>query len=85
MLTNREFLFYLLNSDIKNPWTERAQSLARAVSGEALPIEQLNTYCPENGMILANCSAIGMEPDVHLTPVSKVPYLPNLSICVCMN
>lgn len=50
---------------------ERAQCLARAVSGEALPIEQLETYCPENGMILANCSAIGMEPDVHLTPVSK--------------
>nr|XP_043620886.1 bifunctional 3-dehydroquinate dehydratase/shikimate dehydrogenase, chloroplastic-like [Erigeron canadensis] len=50
---------------------ERAQSLARAVSGEALPIEQLDTFCPENGMILANCSAIGMEPDVHLTPVSK--------------
>ncbi|MFS7930887.1 putative 3-dehydroquinate dehydratase, Shikimate dehydrogenase [Helianthus anomalus] len=50
---------------------ERAKSLARAVSGEALPIEQLDTYCPQNGMILANCSAIGMEPDVHLTPVSK--------------
>ncbi|KAM0071944.1 putative 3-dehydroquinate dehydratase, Shikimate dehydrogenase (NADP(+)) [Helianthus debilis subsp. tardiflorus] len=50
---------------------ERAESLARAVSGEALPIEQLDTYCPQNGMILANCSAIGMEPDVHLTPVSK--------------
>ncbi|KAJ0435248.1 putative 3-dehydroquinate dehydratase, Shikimate dehydrogenase [Helianthus annuus] len=51
---------------------ERAESLAREVSGEALPIEQLDTYCPQNGMILANCSAIGMEPDVHLTPVSKV-------------
>ncbi|KAL7594424.1 hypothetical protein Lser_V15G28199 [Lactuca serriola] len=51
--------------------SERAESLARAVSGEALPIEQLDAYCPENGMILANCSAIGMELDVHLTPVSK--------------
>ncbi|CAI9280586.1 unnamed protein product [Lactuca saligna] len=51
--------------------SERAESLARAVSGEALPIEQLDAYCPENGIILANCSAIGMEPDVHLTPVSK--------------
>lgn len=50
---------------------ERAESLARAVSGEALPIEELDAFCPENGMILANCSAIGMEPDVHLTPVSK--------------
>nr|GFD06389.1 bifunctional 3-dehydroquinate dehydratase/shikimate dehydrogenase, chloroplastic-like [Tanacetum cinerariifolium] len=46
----------------------------------ALPIEQLDTHCPKNGMILANCSAIGMEPDIHLTPVSKVH---SLSICVC--
>ncbi|KAI3741830.1 hypothetical protein L1987_59508 [Smallanthus sonchifolius] len=50
---------------------ERAESLAQAVSGEALPIEQLDTFSPQNGMILANCSAIGMEPDAHLTPVSK--------------
>lgn len=50
---------------------ERGESLARAVSGEALPINHLDAFCPENGMILANCSAIGMEPDVHLTPVSK--------------
>ncbi|XP_076883675.1 bifunctional 3-dehydroquinate dehydratase/shikimate dehydrogenase, chloroplastic-like [Bidens hawaiensis] len=50
---------------------DRAESLARAVSGEALPIEELDTFCPENGMILANSSAIGMEPDVHLTPVPK--------------
>nr|GEV92447.1 ARM repeat superfamily protein [Tanacetum cinerariifolium] len=52
-------------------WTERSQCLARAVSAEALPIEQLETHCPQNGMILANCSAIDMEPDVYLTPVSK--------------
>ncbi|KAI3773117.1 hypothetical protein L6452_04316 [Arctium lappa] len=50
---------------------ERGESLARAVSGEALPINHLDAFCPESGMILANCSAIGMEPDVHLTPVSK--------------
>nr|GFB98726.1 bifunctional 3-dehydroquinate dehydratase/shikimate dehydrogenase, chloroplastic-like [Tanacetum cinerariifolium] len=48
-----------------------SQCLARAVSGEAFPIKQLETHCLENGMILANCSAIGMEPDVHLIPVSK--------------
>ncbi|KAI3699442.1 hypothetical protein L2E82_43756 [Cichorium intybus] len=50
---------------------ERAESLARPVSGEALPNEQLDAFWPENGMVLANCSAIGMEPDVHLTAVSK--------------
>nr|GFA20159.1 stomatal closure-related actin-binding protein 2-like [Tanacetum cinerariifolium] len=44
---------------------ERAQCLARAVLGEALPIEQLETYCPENGMILANCSAIGTSSSLN--------------------
>nr|KAJ0186439.1 hypothetical protein LSAT_V11C900484080 [Lactuca sativa] len=42
---------------------ERAESLPQAVSGETLTIEQLDAYCPKIGMILANCSAIGMEPD----------------------
>ncbi|KVI12521.1 Aldolase-type TIM barrel [Cynara cardunculus var. scolymus] len=44
----------------------RGESLAQAVSGEALPIDHLDAFCPENGMILANCSAIGMEPDENL-------------------
>ncbi|CAI9297930.1 unnamed protein product [Lactuca saligna] len=44
---------------------ERAESLPRAVSGETFPIEQLDAYCPKIGMILANCSAIGMELDVQ--------------------
>lgn len=50
---------------------ERAKALAAAVSGEALPYECLDSYCPENGMILANASAIGMEPNTHKTPVPK--------------
>lgn len=50
---------------------ERAKTLARAVSGEALPFEHLEKFCPENGMILANSSAIGMQPNTHQTPVSK--------------
>ncbi|GJZ04655.1 ribonuclease H-like domain-containing protein [Tanacetum coccineum] len=53
------YIGVLICSDDDISGTERAQCLARAVSGEALPIEQLETYCPENGMILANCSAIG--------------------------
>lgn len=51
---------------------ERAKALAQAVSGEAFPIESLDTFCPMNGMILANASAIGMEPNIDATPVPKV-------------
>ncbi|KAK3003243.1 hypothetical protein RJ639_018185 [Escallonia herrerae] len=50
---------------------ERAKALAEAVSGEALPIEHLDKFCPENGMILANASAVGMQPNTSQTPVSK--------------
>ncbi|KDP21552.1 hypothetical protein JCGZ_22023 [Jatropha curcas] len=50
---------------------ERAKALAHAVSGKALPYESLKSFCPENGMILANASAVGMEPNPDQTPVSK--------------
>ncbi|KAL2499816.1 Bifunctional 3-dehydroquinate dehydratase/shikimate dehydrogenase [Abeliophyllum distichum] len=51
---------------------ERAKALAKAVSGEALPYEYLEEFCPEKGMILANASAVGMEPNEDQTPVPKV-------------
>lgn len=47
-----------------------------AVSGEALPYESLNDFRAEKGMILANASAVGMEPNTDQTPVSKVLYPP---------
>ncbi|KAI3449552.1 hypothetical protein Pfo_006217 [Paulownia fortunei] len=50
---------------------ERGKALAMAVSGEALPYECLNGFWPEKGMILANASAVGMEPNTDQTPVSK--------------
>ncbi|KAJ4727588.1 bifunctional 3-dehydroquinate dehydratase/shikimate dehydrogenase, chloroplastic-like [Melia azedarach] len=50
---------------------ERAKALADAVSGEALPYECLHEFCPEKGMILANASAIGMEPNSDQSPVPK--------------
>ncbi|KAH6821802.1 hypothetical protein C2S53_016814 [Perilla frutescens var. hirtella] len=49
----------------------RAKALAEAVSGEALPYECLNEFGPEKGMILANSSAVGMEPNTDQTPVCK--------------
>ncbi|XP_057782428.1 bifunctional 3-dehydroquinate dehydratase/shikimate dehydrogenase, chloroplastic-like isoform X2 [Salvia miltiorrhiza] len=50
---------------------ERAKALAAAVSGEALPYECLNEFRPEKGMILANSSAIGMDPNPQQTPICK--------------
>ncbi|KAL5561576.1 hypothetical protein UlMin_031323 [Ulmus minor] len=50
---------------------ERAKALAAAVSGEALPYECLDSFYPEKGMILANASAIGMEPNTDESPVAK--------------
>ena len=46
--------------------------LADAVSGEALPYECLKRFYPQEGMILANASAVGMEPNTNQTLVSKV-------------
>ncbi|CAI9108007.1 OLC1v1007515C2 [Oldenlandia corymbosa var. corymbosa] len=50
---------------------ERAKALAAAVSGEALPYECLQSFSAERGMILANASAVGMQPNIHETPVPK--------------
>ncbi|KAA3475040.1 bifunctional 3-dehydroquinate dehydratase/shikimate dehydrogenase, chloroplastic-like [Gossypium australe] len=50
---------------------KRAKALADEVSGEALLFEALETFRPETGAILANASAIGMEPNSHQSAVSK--------------
>ncbi|CAH9102861.1 unnamed protein product [Cuscuta europaea] len=50
---------------------DRAKALAKAISGEAHPYERLNEFFPEKGMILANASAIGMQPRIDETPVCK--------------
>ncbi|KAM6541038.1 hypothetical protein CsatB_005485 [Cannabis sativa] len=44
---------------------------ALRVSGEALPSEVLDSFCPEKGMIFANASSIGMEPYINESPISK--------------
>ena len=46
--------------------------LADVVLREALPYECLKRLCSPEGMILANASAVGMEPNTDQTPVSKV-------------
>lgn len=56
----------------ENSCPERAKALADEVFGEALLYEALETFRPETGAILANASAIGMKPNSHQSPVSKV-------------
>ncbi|KAF4350573.1 hypothetical protein G4B88_030106 [Cannabis sativa] len=56
---------------IEDALRERAKALALAVSGEALPSEVLDSFCPEKGMIFANASSIGMEPYTNESPISK--------------
>ncbi|KAJ9171888.1 hypothetical protein P3X46_015190 [Hevea brasiliensis] len=58
-------------SAIEDALRERAKALANAVSGKALPYENLDRFPTENGMILANASAVGMEPNSDQSPISK--------------
>lgn len=51
---------------------EKAVSLANAIGGQALRLEDLETFRPEEGMILANATSLGMYPNVDGTPIPKV-------------
>lgn len=56
---------------ISNRNFERAKALASQVGGEAIPLDKLDTFHPETGMILANTTSIGMHPNTDQTPISK--------------
>nr|CAB3466072.1 unnamed protein product [Digitaria exilis] len=56
---------------IANRTFARAQELANLIGGPALTLADLENYHPEEGMILANTTAIGMHPNVNETPLSK--------------
>uniref|UniRef100_A0A0C9QS28 shikimate dehydrogenase (NADP(+)) n=1 Tax=Wollemia nobilis TaxID=56998 RepID=A0A0C9QS28_9CONI len=56
---------------IANRNFERAKALASAVGAEAICMEEVDSFHPETGMVLANTSAIGMQPNVNATPLSK--------------
>ncbi|PIA44593.1 hypothetical protein AQUCO_01700294v1 [Aquilegia coerulea] len=49
---------------------ERAKSLAHSVSGEARPFEEIVTFSPQQGAILANATPIGMHPNTDRIPVA---------------
>ncbi|XP_010237207.1 bifunctional 3-dehydroquinate dehydratase/shikimate dehydrogenase, chloroplastic isoform X2 [Brachypodium distachyon] len=56
---------------IANRTFARAQELANLIGGPALTLSELENYHPEEGMVLANTTAIGMHPNVNDTPLSK--------------
>lgn len=55
-------------------FTERAKALAESVGGKAIELDQLSDFRPETGMILANSTSIGMEPEVTRSPIHKVGF-----------
>ncbi|XP_010546914.1 PREDICTED: bifunctional 3-dehydroquinate dehydratase/shikimate dehydrogenase, chloroplastic [Tarenaya hassleriana] len=56
---------------IANRTYERARGLADAVGGVALSLVELEDFHPEDGMVLANSTSIGMQPNVDETPIPK--------------
>ncbi|XP_011009903.1 PREDICTED: bifunctional 3-dehydroquinate dehydratase/shikimate dehydrogenase, chloroplastic-like isoform X2 [Populus euphratica] len=56
---------------IANRTYERAKVLADIIGGAAITLADLENFHPEDGMILANTTSIGMQPKVDETPVSK--------------
>ncbi|CAJ1932331.1 unnamed protein product [Sphenostylis stenocarpa] len=56
---------------IANRTYDRARELADTIGGDALSLADLDNYHPEDGMILANTTSVGMQPKVDETPVPK--------------
>ncbi|CAN8260283.1 unnamed protein product [Cochlearia groenlandica] len=56
---------------IANRTYERALELADAIGGKALSLADLDNFHPEDGMVLANTTSMGMQPNVEETPISK--------------
>ncbi|XAR52529.1 3-dehydroquinate dehydratase [Bertholletia excelsa] len=56
---------------VTNRTYEKAKELASKVGGEAIPLDQLDDFHPEGGMILANTTSVGMKPKTDATPISK--------------
>ncbi|KAK9139467.1 hypothetical protein Scep_009148 [Stephania cephalantha] len=56
---------------VANREHDRARELADSVGGEAITLAELENYHPEDGMILANTTPVGMHPNVDETPIPK--------------
>ncbi|XP_052208339.1 bifunctional 3-dehydroquinate dehydratase/shikimate dehydrogenase, chloroplastic-like isoform X2 [Diospyros lotus] len=61
---------------IANRTYDRAKELADTVGGDALSLADLDGFHPEDGMILANTTSIGMQPKIDETPINKEALTP---------
>ncbi|XP_014513091.1 bifunctional 3-dehydroquinate dehydratase/shikimate dehydrogenase, chloroplastic [Vigna radiata var. radiata] len=56
---------------VANRTYSKAQELANRVGGKAITLSELENFHPEQGMILANATSVGMEPKIHQSLVPK--------------
>lgn len=56
---------------VANRTYDKARELAGNVGGDAVRLSDLKDFHPEQGMILANATSVGMKPNVDLTPLPK--------------
>lgn len=63
---------------------DKAKQLASKVGGEAISLAELENFHPEEGMILANTTSVGMKPKIENTPLPKVCLPVTVFLCVLL-
>ncbi|XP_065854192.1 bifunctional 3-dehydroquinate dehydratase/shikimate dehydrogenase, chloroplastic-like isoform X1 [Euphorbia lathyris] len=56
---------------VANRSFDKAKELASKVGGQAMTLSELKDFHPEEGMILANTTSVGMKPRTDETPLPK--------------
>ncbi|XP_002512299.3 bifunctional 3-dehydroquinate dehydratase/shikimate dehydrogenase, chloroplastic [Ricinus communis] len=56
---------------VANRTFERAKELADKVNGQAMTLDEVQNFHPEEGMVLANTTSVGMKPNIDATPLAK--------------
>ncbi|XP_059439089.1 bifunctional 3-dehydroquinate dehydratase/shikimate dehydrogenase, chloroplastic-like [Corylus avellana] len=56
---------------VANRTFERAKELADKVGGQAMTLAEVDNFHPEEGMVLANTTSVGMKPKIDEAPISK--------------
>ncbi|CAN6469224.1 unnamed protein product [Victoria cruziana] len=56
---------------ISNRNYDRAKEIADAIGGQVIPLSELEHFHPEEGMILANTTPVGMQPKTGVSPIPE--------------